>query len=446
MHEYLKAARDGAAKRLKQISSGEPHTKVDSSSWSPPEMLEAGKKTGMRPVSPRQYKSGGKVEGAMCSKRADRKARKSGGKVGEMPPVDRWINRDLKKANDLRDGTKHVGGMKKGGRIRRAEGGDTTSDDIAKIIRQDQIEQAMKGRGLPERVPMPPRGRPIYKEPPYRGPMPTSNPNTGYKKGGKISHMEWEHSKKDLREDKKLAKKHGMSLEAWEKSDLDAKHDKQQSMKGLKRGGSSDKKWIQGAIKHPGSLHKALHVPEGEKIPAKKLEKAAHSDNPKLAKKANLAKTLKRMHKKDGGEAGRELYVRKGYPHQVPGVDGGRVAKKRGGGLSKKGGKTNVNVIIHPHSAGSNMPLPPVGGPMMPPPPAPRPQMPPMGGAPLPMGAPLGAMGGGMPPMGAARPGMPPIARKTGGKVEDNPKPRHIIDHAAGGGLGRIEKIDAYGP
>jgi hypothetical protein len=55
-------------------------------------------------------------------------------------------------------------------------------------------------------------------------------------------------------------------------------------------------KWIQGAIKHPGALHKQLHVPTGEKIPAKKLEKAAHSNNPLLAKRANLAKTLKKMH------------------------------------------------------------------------------------------------------------------------------------------------------
>lgn len=53
-------------------------------------------------------------------------------------------------------------------------------------------------------------------------------------------------------------------------------------------------KWIQKAVsKHPGALHKELHVKKGEKIPAKKLEKAAHSDNPKLAKRASLAKTLR---------------------------------------------------------------------------------------------------------------------------------------------------------
>lgn len=59
-----------------------------------------------------------------------------------------------------------------------------------------------------------------------------------YKKGGKVSHMEWEHSKKDLEQDKKLAKKHGMSMEKWEKSALDKKHDKQQSTEGLKKGGA----------------------------------------------------------------------------------------------------------------------------------------------------------------------------------------------------------------
>jgi len=56
-------------------------------------------------------------------------------------------------------------------------------------------------------------------------------------------------------------------------------------------------KWIQGAIKHPGALHRALHVPEGEKIPAKKLTKAAHSENPTLAKRARLAQTLSKLHK-----------------------------------------------------------------------------------------------------------------------------------------------------
>jgi hypothetical protein len=57
------------------------------------------------------------------------------------------------------------------------------------------------------------------------------------------------------------------------------------------------KNWIKSAIKHPGALHKELHVKEGEKIPAKKLKEAEHSKNPTERKRANLAKTLKKMNK-----------------------------------------------------------------------------------------------------------------------------------------------------
>jgi hypothetical protein len=55
-------------------------------------------------------------------------------------------------------------------------------------------------------------------------------------------------------------------------------------------------KWIQGAIKKPGALHKELGVPEGKKIPAKKLEKAAKAGG-KLGQRARLAETLKKMNR-----------------------------------------------------------------------------------------------------------------------------------------------------
>lgn len=51
-------------------------------------------------------------------------------------------------------------------------------------------------------------------------------------------------------------------------------------------------KWIQKAIKHPGALHKELHVPEGKKIPAKKLNAAAKKPG-KEGQRARLAKTLR---------------------------------------------------------------------------------------------------------------------------------------------------------
>ena len=55
--------------------------------------------------------------------------------------------------------------------------------------------------------------------------------------------------------------------------------------------------WIAGAIKKPGALHKELGVPEGKKIPAKKLEAAAKKPG-KEGKRARLAETLKKMNKK----------------------------------------------------------------------------------------------------------------------------------------------------
>ncbi len=58
------------------------------------------------------------------------------------------------------------------------------------------------------------------------------------------------------------------------------------------------KNWISGAIKHPGSLHKELKIPSGQKIPAKKLVEAEHSKNPLERKRASLAKTLKGFNKK----------------------------------------------------------------------------------------------------------------------------------------------------
>ena len=47
-------------------------------------------------------------------------------------------------------------------------------------------------------------------------------------------------------------------------------------------------KWIQHAIKKAGALREQLGVPEGKKIPAKKLAKAAKAPG-KLGQRARLA-------------------------------------------------------------------------------------------------------------------------------------------------------------
>jgi hypothetical protein len=57
------------------------------------------------------------------------------------------------------------------------------------------------------------------------------------------------------------------------------------------------KKWIAGATKHKGALHRALGVPQGEKIPPAKIAKAAKAGG-RLGKEAQLAQTLGKLRKK----------------------------------------------------------------------------------------------------------------------------------------------------
>lgn len=405
MHDDRKGMRKAASDKAKRLTSADPHQKVDASSWTPPEPIDADVKTGLRPISPRQFKRGGKVahmEGAKAHHHAGRKMRKSGGRA---LTADSLINRNVKEANEQREGKKHVGAMKRGGmaghpdvaedkaliksmikpsalRGKKARGGaeadfakrNEGKDEIGQMLSNMSANPPMESsKAKADVVPMPKAvpGRPkvtAEKLPPGF---------VGHKDGGKI-------------------------------------------------------KWIQGAIKHKGALHKALHVPAGENIPAKKLEKAAHSDNPHVAKMANLAKTLKRMPHADGGHADHDEDCRcKKCWGGAAEIKGDRVARKSGG--RAKGAKTHINIMIAPHSKDDRM------GPPMPPPAMARPIPTP---APAPMGA--GQMGGMPLPPTSAMPMRPPMGgmpmgRKNGGRTI------HVIDHAAGGGLGRLEKIKAYG-
>ena len=120
--------------------------------------------------------------------------------------------------------------------------------------------------------------------------------------------------KSSLRELKIAAKKHGIDLTGLKKGGM-AKSSAQTSViKGASVGGSregsvikgpaskgsregsvikaKDGKWIQKAIKKPGSLRRALGVKKGKDIPAKKLTTAAKKKG-KIGQRARLAQTLK---------------------------------------------------------------------------------------------------------------------------------------------------------
>ena len=378
MSEMSRNARRAMRAKIHRLTSAN-HGKVDASDYGPEQVLDSEAKTGMRPVSRRAYKKGGKVVavGGADAKQNAGKAPRAGKK---HLTVDALVNRNYKDANEAREGKKHIGALKTGGRaMKKGSGGipdiytsSRPTDDSGRPISDKELNLA-PGGGETTPAPKPkPTPAPVKRS----GPSPkTVSETAAYmrnvrKSGGRA----WEGSAKDEAQDKKLAKKYGMSMSAWEKSKMDKKHDTQHSAKGLKRGGFT-------------SLDGEMQTQE---------------------------KVSGRIAKRDGGSlAGLEMN------------SGGRAKKKKSG--------TNINIVIatgkgQPQMDPNAQQAPaPQGVPVqMPPPPQPQ------AGAPMPMPAP-------MPPAGGPGAGPVPMPRKAGGRTYRSYKD---MDAGAGSGLGRLEKTE----
>jgi len=63
---------------------------------------------------------------------------------------------------------------------------------------------------------------------------------------------------------------------------------------------AADEKWIQKAVpeSHKGNLHRALGIPEDQKIPASRIAEATKSDDPHLRRMALLAQNFAKIRRK----------------------------------------------------------------------------------------------------------------------------------------------------
>lgn len=186
MSERGKKSRDdnrAKARRLSEMRS----EKVDISDYTPGAPMNAGKMTGLRPVSPRTYKAGGRIQADRGPRRADKAPR------GNPAEVNAKINRNVKEANAAEFGRPHIGGLKdggkaacNGGRMARASGGAAGGEKEA----GGRIARANGGRAKgrtniniivnspkpdQQAAAMPPPG-PIKPPPPPPAPPPQAGP------------------------------------------------------------------------------------------------------------------------------------------------------------------------------------------------------------------------------------------------------------------------------
>ena len=411
MSDMSKAARAAMkAKASRMGGTGDPQAKVDASSWSPPEMMNTGMKVGMRPLTRRAFRKGGKViekcEGGPTDKRADRKQRKSGGRS----LVTDLINRNDKKANLAREGGgAHVGGYKRGGDV------DQDKKLIKKALRQH--DKNMHG-GKMEDIKLKKGGRTKKQvgggmdKKAIPGDAPTRGPDGGSQATGKPYQ-----TIDELMEAKGIGKKRGGGTYYGGTRPTGGRMPKAAG------GGADDEGYFSGASARASDKHMIRALKEhGMKHKYKDgvlhaISEATDKDGKPFSEEVPIGNSTKKL---------RDLL---GYK------EGGRAERKSGG---RTKGKTNIVISINagkPDDQQAMMPKMPTPSPMPVPPIAP----PGMGaGAPPPMPMPMPPPGGPPPGLGGP-PGMPPMPRKRGGRAYRSYKD---MDAGALGGMGRLEKVE----
>ena len=196
MHDVKKAAKASASAKLSRMGG-----KSRGDTWDGVPPINTSTQAGLPIINKKP---------ALSEETADRIMRKAGGRVGE------------KRLDKKPRAKKQYGGETLGSRIKAGLNKLTGFESDAEKQMRQLKDVGKSGTVDYDKI------KSESKAMPAEGSL--------YKKGGMAK---WEGSKKDESQDKKLAKKHGMSMTKWEKSSMDKKHDKQESMKGLKSGGRS---------------------------------------------------------------------------------------------------------------------------------------------------------------------------------------------------------------
>ena len=435
MSELAKSSRKAMKSKAHRLTTGDPHAKVDASSWTPPEPLDTTAKTGARPVRGRRFKHGGKVHGEVPKQHAGRKPRKSGGRA---ITADSLLNRDMVEANAERKGIKHIGAFKKGGKVMEHDDEAEDKKLIKKLIKPTAIKTGKADGGMLGKKPISRESQKVAESAMKMASRSGVNPYDTAPSQSKAYKSLW-----NLRGGKP-EKAHGGEIHA-------------SNCRCAKCGGGRMGKMSGGETKKSRITPQVAALrgmtPLGVK-PSKKMKEDwsmedYHRAHGPHATKARFGTNMDEEN--DYKHGGRTKRAHGGKIHAEAVSDGefegtrptgGRLAKRHGGGMK---GPTIIKIDVGTHKqhpAMGGMPPGVDGDPFKPSLSAPLPPglmppggMPPSAGGPPP--PPMMPPGAGAPPMGGLPPGL--MGRKTGGRV------KYPIKDGAGGGLGRLQKIKAYG-